>query len=273
MTYSAVITQVQCDADASGRLACAVDMAGRFDAALIGVGAEMIQPIAYDTGLSGVGAGWIVEVRESIEARLKLARGAFFDAAKPLGSRTVWISELQMPATALSAASRAADLVVAGGGRREDQYSSAPIGELVLSCGRPVLVAPAGGGQLSAKTILVAWKDTREARRALSDALPFFLKADHVEVVELCAKADAEDARCHVDDVAAALRRRGVKASAMVLVEPHPTGQHLLAQARRTGADLIVSGAYGHSRLGEWVFGGITQDLLSQDALHLLLSH
>lgn len=271
MTYSAVITQVQCDPDAAGRLACAVELAQRFDATLIGLGAEMIPGIA-DTGLSGIATGWVVDVRESIEARLKLAEHAFTAAARSLRTETIWVSGVSMPARAIAAASRAADLVVAGGKVTGDAYSTAPVGELALSCGRPVLVAPSKPSTIGRK-VLLAWRDSREARRALSDALPFLLAADHVEVVEVCTHEDADIARYRVDDVAAALVRRGATASGMVLVQPGPTGMDLLEQADRMGADLIVSGAYGHTRLGEWFFGGVTRDLLSQSDIALLLSH
>jgi nucleotide-binding universal stress UspA family protein len=76
-----------------------------------------------------------------------------------------------------------------------------------------------------------------------------------------------------VDDVAAALKRRGIKAEGKVVQDPHPDGFQILRQASLVDADLIVCGAYGHTRLGEWVFGGVTRDLLSQDDRYLLLSH
>jgi len=274
MSYAAVITQVQCDSDAAPRLACAVDMAERFDAALIGVGAEMVPPLAFDGGLSGIEADWIVSMNDSIQARLNLARKSFLEASKELGARAIWSSGLQMPALAVAAASRAADLVVAGGcTRRNDAYAVAPAAELALTSGRPVLITPAHGRALAARTILFAWKDSREARRALSDAMPFLEGAEAVHVIEACAANDKEDADYRVQDVASALRRRGVKAQAETVVRPHATGGDILDQAARLGADLVICGAYGHSRLGEWVFGGVTQDLLSQDDVYLLLSH
>ena len=76
-----------------------------------------------------------------------------------------------------------------------------------------------------------------------------------------------------MDDVVRALNRRGVNAEARVAQEKHPEGFHILRQASLEGADLIVCGAYGHTRLGEWVFGGVTADLLAQDSAYLLLSH
>jgi len=126
---------------------------------------------------------------------------------------------------------------------------------------------------LVAKQVLLAWKDTREARRAMSDAMPFFEQADRVVVGAVCPDAGTEQALHEVDDVVRALTRRGVNAEARVAQEKHPEGFHILRQADLEGADLIVCGAYGHTRLGEWVFGGVTADLLAQDGAYLLLSH
>ena len=136
-----------------------------------------------------------------------------------------------------------------------------------------MLVAPSHGRRLEAKTIILAWKDTREARRALSDSLPYLHTAERVVVLAVANGDDAESAGQEVDDVVTALKRRGVKAEAKVRAERHPNGFHVIEEANAAQADLIVAGAYGHSRLGEWIFGGVTADLLSQDTLHLLLSH
>jgi len=76
-----------------------------------------------------------------------------------------------------------------------------------------------------------------------------------------------------VDDVAAALVRRGAKAQGKVVADAHADGMEILRQAALVDADLIVCGAYGHTRFGEWVFGGVTRDLLSQDDRYVLLSH
>ncbi|MEJ0065684.1 MAG: universal stress protein [Caulobacteraceae bacterium] len=145
-----------------------------------------------------------------------------------------------------------------------DPYMHCSPAELAITSGRPVLVAPPAAPPLSAKQVLLAWKDTREARRALSDALPFFEQADRVVVAAVCPEVDAEQALHQTDDVVRALRRRGITAEAKVAQEKHPEGFHILRQASLEGADLIVCGAYGHSRMGEWVFGGVTADLLAQ---------
>ncbi len=275
MTYAAVLTHVQPDPEAAPRLDCAVAIAQRFNAALIGVAAEMIPPLALDSGYYSAGADWMGAMREIIEGRLKSARGMFKAATAAFGENRGFACGVQLPAPAVAAASRAADLIVAGGAPRKmhDPYIHCSAAELAITSGRPVLVAPPSAPPLSAKQVLLAWKDTREARRALSDALPFFEQADRVVVLAVCPDADLEPALHEVDDVVRALRRRGITAEAKVAQEKHPQGYHILRQASLEGADLIVCGAYGHSRLGEWVFGGVTADLLAQDQAYLLLSH
>ena len=275
MTYAAVLTHVQADAGAKARMDCALDIAKRFKAAVIGVGAEMIPPLAFDGGYYSLEADWATAMRQGIDDRLNLARAAFADAAKAQGTEAIWESGLQLPAPAVAAASRAADLIVASRtvDRHSDPYRDAGAGELALTSGRPVLAVPSHGRPLIGKQVLVAWKDTREARRALADAMPFLEAAEMVHVVAVCAELDAEQATIQVDDVAAALVRRGAKAQGKVVADAHADGMEILRQAALVDADLIVCGAYGHTRFGEWVFGGVTRDLLSQDDRYVLLSH
>jgi nucleotide-binding universal stress UspA family protein len=121
----------------------------------------------------------------------------------------------------------------------------------------------------------VAWKETRESRRALGDALPLMAAADEVVVVELCAPDEAiGDAEFHVNEVALGLKRHGVNARGKAITAPDAeVAARLNAEAKAIGADLIVAGCYGHSRMNEWFFGGVTRDLLSNPQRFLLLSH
>jgi nucleotide-binding universal stress UspA family protein len=183
---------------------------------------------------------------------------------------------MESPTEALAAASRAADLIVAGGGPRlqGSVYREVSVAELAMLAGRPVLIAPPGASGLSANKVVLAWRDTREARRALSDAMPFFEAAEGVLVLEVCGEDEALDAAIRTEDVVDALARRGIAAQAKVAVQDHKAAAtRILGEARAFGADLIVLGCYGHSQLGEWMFGGVTHDLMAQDDIYLLLSH
>jgi hypothetical protein len=130
----------------------------------------------------------------------------------------------------------------------------------------PILVVPPEVKSLKLKLAMVCWRDTREARRAVSDALPLLQKTQQVVVVELVPDESGRDAaHGRVDDVIAWLKRHGVAAFARVFHWPERNNP--MEKLFQYGADLIVAGAYGHTRLREWVFGGFTGDLLHRSPL------
>jgi nucleotide-binding universal stress UspA family protein len=182
----------------------------------------------------------------------------------------------EIPVTAVAKLSRSADLIVAGGSpyKGQDRHRWCDPAELILLSGRPVLLAPPSGGTLAAEAVIVAWRDTREARRALADALPFMQGAREVVVMEVCAEDQFGDAESRTFAVVQGLKRHGVEARAKVVIgSPDQIAAELDIAAGVAGADLIVAGGYGHSRLGEWVFGGVTRDLLQGPERFLLMSH
>ena len=159
-------------------------------------------------------------------------------------------------------------------GKSNDIYRTLDTGAAILGAGRPFLVVPAAVKSLAADHIVVGWKDTREARRAVQDALPFLHEAKRVTVMEICEKDEMDIARNHVDDVVLYLARHRIKAERRVEIQAHGSGaDQIIGLAEDEGADLLVTGAYGHSRLNEWVFGGMTRDLLSSSPICCLMSH
>lgn len=253
------------------RLRAAVALAGRCEALLIGVGAEMVEPVAFADCYGGADGLALTALREVTATDLVRAEALFRETA-PAGSE--WRSVEDRPIEALTRVARGADVIVAGGGGARGDFRGADAAELALKCGRPVLVVPERGGELAAKAIVVAWKDTREARRALADAMPLLKAAQEVQVLEICAKDAFQDATFRTNDVAAALRRHGVAARAHAIGAPEDAAGELIGrEAKSLGADLVVAGCYGHTRLGEWVFGGVTRDLLAAPDLFLLVSH
>jgi len=274
MGYAAILVHVQTNKDAKRRLDCACALAQTFDAALIGVGAEIFPLLAPDYGYYAMQGEWYALMRKAVEENMARARAVFDAAAKDRVKTTIWESGVRPPIEAVAEAARGADLIVVGASdaRRENTYEDAPVGELIVTAGRPVLVVPKHGGDFVGDTVVLAWKDTREARRAMSDALPFFKRAKSVIVLEACGQDEAEDANVRTDDVAAALKRHGVTATGKVVVGDGDA-RALDHECDALGADLIVAGGYGHSRLGEWVFGGVTRSLLHQDKRYVLLSH
>jgi nucleotide-binding universal stress UspA family protein len=145
-----------------------------------------------------------------------------------------------------------------------------------MQAGRPLLVVPDGANWLDLRSVLVAWKDTPEARRAVADALPVLRKARDVTIAAIPERDDERSVvMAGVTDVAAWLARHGVTATARVseAVRNEPAAAQLEKIAGDVGAGLIVAGAYGHSRFRELILGGVTQYLVTQSARSVLLSH
>jgi len=267
-----ILVHVEATPEASPRLHTAIDLTRMFDATLLGVGVEMMQTYGDPYGM--LGGEWVVQMQDMVIEDLKQAEATF--RAKTAGLKADWMAIESFPAAALARHARAADLIVAGGAplRREGNYRAADPAELVMLSGRPVLVAPPKAGKFHGRGVVVAWKDTREARRALADAMPFLVAAEQVVVVECCDKDQLADARVNTADVVQHLRRHGVEAFAKAITsKPERVATELNIAAQDVGGDLIVAGAYGHTRLGEWVFGGVTFDLLNAPERFVLLSH
>lgn len=165
----------------------------------------------------------------------------------------------------------AADLVIAGNEQSDDAPSALSLAasDLLMTAGRPVLIAPPGARRLSARQIVVGWKDSPESRRAVRDALPFLGSASEVFVVG----AGSETPMSGLDRVVTYLKSRGINAKPVT--EDLAGGRAsaaLLRVAQRVNADLIVAGAFGHSRLREWALGGVTKDLIAGMPVCCLLS-
>jgi nucleotide-binding universal stress UspA family protein len=184
---------------------------------------------------------------------------------------------VQFPIAEIATNARAADLIVTSRSRRHggSAYNVAAPGALVLQAGRPVIVAPPEADKLELGSVVIAWKDTRESRRAVADALPLLKRAGAVVVGEVCYHLDAAVAKARLDDVAESLLRHGVRASTTVCVEDKDlhAPRQFLDLADQHKADLIVAGGYGRSRFQEWIFGGFTRALLAQTSRAVLLSH
>jgi nucleotide-binding universal stress UspA family protein len=171
--------------------------------------------------------------------------------------------------------SRSADLVVVSA-NRDGSSGELPgridPGELAMHAGRPVLMVPPEVDRLVLKGAMVAWRDAREARRAVSDALPLLKRVEEVAVVEVI-QDEAARAAAHrrIDDVVSWLDGHGIAAFGRVF--HFPEQKEPLEKICQYGANFIVTGAYGHAPLRERVFGGFTDDLLRRSPLCTFFSH
>jgi nucleotide-binding universal stress UspA family protein len=282
MTFASILVNVETDSPSSdARTALAASLARRFKARLIGVAAAAVRsiPVIDPTGAAMVDAEILQAEQDRLVADLKAAGAAFLGRPDISGVDCEWRSAVYMPAEAVAREARAADLLVIG--RDEEQargsaYRSVDPGEVLLAAGRPLLVVPPATRDLHASHVVVGWKDTREARRAVADALPFLVEAETVEVVAVAGDDEADAASRQANDVVHFLdrhRKRGGAKARVAREREAAAASALILAAEQTNADLIVAGGYGHARLTEWVFGGVTRDLLRQCPVCCLLSH
>ena len=277
MTYATVMVSLALDQSNEARLQVAGELAERFEAAIVGVAAARFAPPLYFT--DGAEAQRLIDESEaSVERRLAGLEAQFRAATRNRGGHVEWRSATDFPARFVLAQARCADIVVSGGQSSvfSDAFALASPKDLVMQAGRPLLVVPDGANWLDLRSVLVAWKDTPEARRAVADALPMLRKARDVTIVEIPERDDDRSAvMAGVTDVAAWLARHGVTASARVseAVRNATAAAQLEQVAGDLGAGLIVAGAYGHSRFRELILGGVTEYLVTQSARSVLLSH
>ncbi|WP_158596105.1 universal stress protein [Oleomonas cavernae] len=263
--------------DAAARVEFACTLADRFDAALIGVAAcPMKMPLTdpYTTG--GMVIDFLQQEHDRAEACIKQAEEIFNTAAAAHKCRTEWRSALRLPTPVLAHESRAADLIIVGRDRPQDGHRQAlEPGDLIMNAGRPVLVVPPAAAPDTAPSgVLIAWKESREARRAVVDALPLLQIAAKVTVAEICEDDEIEQSQRRLGDVAAFLGRHGVNADPVVLpAQAGSVADRLIAFAGRERAGLVVMGGYGHARMREWVFGGATREMLGHSPVCCLFSH
>jgi nucleotide-binding universal stress UspA family protein len=170
---------------------------------------------------------------------------------------------------------RAADLLVTAPSHASlfDSSRYVELAATVMAAGRPVLVAGPEVARLDLGHVLVAWKDSREARRAVEDALPLLKRAGAVTVAEIAPEDELAPAQERLDDVAAWLRQHGITSTTSALPTAGDDASRLAAMAEKTGAAMVVAGAYGHSRLAEWVLGGMTRDFLLKPSRCSFVSH
>jgi nucleotide-binding universal stress UspA family protein len=261
MPYKAILVHVESTAEARTKLA--FDLARRHNAILLGLAAAVwTVPVVYaEPAVIPITSDTIEREHERVQEELKAASALFRRLSEEVAVRTEWRSLEGFPYGALCSAANAADLIVAGSLGME-------AGQGVI--GRPVLVVPDKIEKLEARNIVVAWKNTREARRAVADALPLLSGAESVTLLQVREPGSETDS---INDLHQLLACHGIRATIRIVEPGLETEVDLVRLTREAKSDLIVAGAYGQSRLREWAFGGVTRGLLKQTAVVCQLSH
>ncbi len=275
MTYSSLLVHLTLGATNAAVLEVAAGLAERFEAEVIGIAG--CQPAAVADANGYVSAEVINADFAEIQSEMKAAEAAFRTALSGRARSLEWRSAIAytLMANYVAEEGRRADLILSASAGRAPIFEpsrQASVGDLVMRAGRPVLIVPETAPR-ELGNVLIGWKDTRETRRAIRDALPLLKKAGMVTVVEIAAEHELAEARTHVTDVTKWLEGHGVRAGAFALSSSGNDMLELAELASAKHVDLIVAGAYGHSRLSEWVFGGVTRSLLEYPPRCTLLSH
>jgi nucleotide-binding universal stress UspA family protein len=274
MSYATVMVHLQLGRSNIGLLQVVGDLIERFGASVIGIAASQPIQVVYADGCY-VPGNLVERDRDQVEAEIQEAAAEFRTALQARAKSIEWRSVITNDPVAsyVACQARSADLIVTGvvPEGAADPSRRLRIGDLVMQAGRPVLVVPSTAERLKLERVAIGWKDTCEARRAVADALPLLQQATRVSVFEIAEDEEHSAARVRCDDVAAWLARHGVTADTSVSAA---AGNETAAmRSVIEGADLVVSGAYGHSRVREWVLGGVTRDLLLKGDRFSLVAH
>lgn len=275
MSWKTILVHLDNSQRCDARTQLAFDLARRFDAHVIG-----LYLVCQDLVHHLFGPAQRVErSRYEMQQRAALdhAHEAFEHAAQLAGVTAEWRAPAGSVIDAAVLHGRHADMIVLGQDDPQDPAAFIArrfVEDTVMGAGRPVLIVPrAGDIKTIGENVVLAWDDSREAARAVADALPILRRARVVEVVTVERHKD-DNAPAGID-IAACLERQGVRAgfSSTPRIRGGGTGFTLLDRASSVHADMLVAGAYAHSRGLERVLGGVTRTLLEGSALPVLLSH
>jgi nucleotide-binding universal stress UspA family protein len=280
MGYRTIVVHLNDERRCDRLLEHATAYAERFDAHLTGIFVAP-QPILYGDW-PGIGLGEVLEQArlEHIAIAQRLEE-KFRSATKALRQASEWRfvqSLMASVAEDVIDCGRSADLIIASqadpGWHRSDDMDVPD--RLAIESGRPVLLVPNRGKLVpAARRITIGWNERREAARAVFDALPLLKKAEAVNVVWISpAVGGAVEGDLPGSELCRTLARHGVKCEASwVDATDTGAGPELLRQAKVYGSELLVMGAYGHSRVREFVLGGASRHMLMKADIPVLMSH
>ncbi len=277
MACKDLLVVLDADPRSRERVAVAAALAARFDAHLVGL---YLEPYPVLERADFLAPSMVDKLYRDIKAthrqQLDATQALFEDAVRRHSVSAEWRSECGPAATAAALHGRYTDLIILGQLDRdtpEAQLVHPRPAEVTLLAGRPVLVIPyAGSFREVGRRVLVGWDRSREATRAVNDALPFLTGASSVTVMTVDRNPDDEG--IPGADIALHLARHGVTAQVENTVSAGiGVGDVLLSRANDIGADLLVMGAYGHSRVRELILGGATRTILDSMTLPVLMAH
>ena len=276
MTYATLMVHLELGRPNTGLLKIVGDLAAKFQASVVGITA--CQPLQLSYGDGYVSGDVVEQDQAEIQKEVADAEMEYRSALPAHAGKLMWRSNVTMEPLSdyVAREARSADLVITSvdtGASLFDTTKHMNVSDLVMRVGRPVMIVPAAADVLKLDRVVVAWKDTREARRAVLDAVPLLKAATSVTVVEIAPQDGLAAARRGLEDVVAWLERHGVTAQPLAVAAAGEDADQLARFVQEHQTDLMVAGAYGHSRLREWVLGGVTRDLLMSAGCCSPVSH
>jgi nucleotide-binding universal stress UspA family protein len=277
MSYKTILVHLTDQRRTEAMLEPTIQLATRYSSHLKGLHVDAIMaepPLSFTYATSGLGPA-AAEDRANGEAI-----AAIFTRMTAPGPCVAEWQQLKVPQGDLVSVvlehGRTADLIVAG--QVNPDWALSPVLDfperLALESGRPVLVIPyVGRYPRIGRNVVIAWKAGRETTRAVFDALPLLKGAENVHILEVIGRADEESLGADTS-LAASLARHGIKPTIRTSIAPDiSVGDEILSRLSDLDADLLVMGAYGHSRMRELVFGGVTRHIARHMTVPTLLSH
>lgn len=278
MAYKDILVHIDDSKACARRLEVAIRMARTHEAHLTGL-YTAVDPLLPGNIRAEVPSHLLETLKAQTAERIEVAKSAYIEAVERAGV-SADCHTVHCPGTrigeVISLHGRYADLVVLGQPEPDDGVAAdiEVVEDVVLSVGRPVLVVPyIGAGETLGERIMVAWDGGREAARAVNDALPAMERADSVAVLVVNPSKGGHGEQPGAD-IALHLARHKIEVEAQHLESRDITvGDALLSRLADESIDLLVMGAYGHSRLRELVLGGVTRQVFEQMTVPVLMSH
>ncbi len=250
----------------------ALDLAARWKAHL---SLMIMVPQIPSHVASGIGDGAVIVLQDDTEGikqaeQLSAAIDRKARANGVTASSTIARDAFDSNMARLAAIGRMHDLILI---RKDEKISQYTIEMALFETGRPCLLMPPGTPtMLSLKKVLIAWDGSLPSSRAVHEAMPILLAAKSVEIVTISGEKDLKKL-CNGADLARLLSAHGLTVSATDLPSEYKAGNMILDHAQSRGADLLVAGAYAHSRLRQMFFGGVTSTVLANAKLPVLMAH
>ena len=276
--FKDILTNLPSASARDSATAFAVSLAAEFKANLTGIAFRFnpIVPVMLD--MYGIPPEIIESQRAEAEKAAKAAIARFEETARSAGvaaqARSLEAAAAEAPGT-LTDIARRFDLCVLGQPQPDDMTLGSQFIEAVLfGSGRPILIVPyIQTAPLKLDRVMVGWDGSRSAARAVGDAMPLLAKAKTAEIVMVSAEAAKSD-ELPGADIAHHLARHGTKVEVERIASSDiDPANAILSRAADTSADLLVMGGYGHSRMREFILGGVTRAILASMTVPTFMSH